>query len=179
VASTGQLNDRHVVKTLQKLSALHKAKGDLSGALEACSGVIRVLKASEDFDEVCRMKHLGATLRDISELHHAQGDLELALEIAFDSARSLRALRKSQAGNLSEHVTAVEQETATLLLIGSLQHEESNASAAHATFAEAASMIHDSVMSHQPSEAASLSGLLLPLYEISSMLASAHCAPEA
>jgi tetratricopeptide (TPR) repeat protein len=179
VASTGQLNDRHVVKTLQKLSTLHKAKGDLAGALEACDGVTRVLKASSDFDEVSRMKHLGSTLRDIAELYHAQGDLKRALEIAFDSAHTLRSLRQEQGATLTDQLGAVEQETATLLLIGSLQHEECNASAAHATFAEAASMIHDSVISHDPSEAASLCALLLPLYEVSSMLASAHCAPEA
>jgi hypothetical protein len=34
-------------------------------------------------------------------------------------------------------------------------------------------------MACTPSDAASVSSLLLPLYEVSSMLASSHCAPEA
>jgi len=179
VACTGQLNDRHVVKTLQKLSSLHKAKGDLSGALEACDEVIRLLRASSDFDDVTRAKHMGSTLRDIAELHHAEGNIELALQTALDSALTLRSLRQSQIGNLSEHIAAVQQETATLLLVGSLQHEDCNAIDAHHTLMETASMIHDSVMACAPSDAASVSSLLLPIYEISSMLASSHCAPEA
>lgn len=179
VASTGQLNDRHVVKTLQKLSTLHKAKGNLTGSLQACDEVIRVLKASQDFDVAARLKYLGSTLRDVAELHHTRGDLKLALRVAKESAMELRSLRLNYANSLAEQVNAVEQETATLLLIGSLQHEEASPQEAYITFAEAASVLHDSVMSRIPSEAANVCSQVLPLFEVSSMLASAQCAPEA
>jgi len=179
VTAPGQLSDGHVVKTLQKLSSLHKAKGDLSGALEACEGIIRLLEVSRDFDEISRLKNMGSTLRDIAELHHAQGSVELALQIALDGARILRLLRQMETIDKDEYPVAVEEETTILLLIGSLQHETCNPMAAYTTFAEAASLIYGGLISHKPSEDARQPALLLPLFEISSVLASAHCAPRA
>lgn len=183
VAATGQLNDRHVVKTLQKLSSLHKSKGNIAGALEACREVIDVLKISADFDLASRRKFTGSTLRDMAELHHAQGDLDLALETAIEGVSSLRAGLDmdmvTESTPIMEQLNNVEQETATLLLIGSLQHEQCDPLAAHATFAEAAVLIRNSIMSHGASDAATLCSSLLPLFEVSSKLAHAHCAPEA
>jgi len=42
--AAGQLNDKHVVKTLEKLSSLHKAKGNINGALDASREVLRIRK---------------------------------------------------------------------------------------------------------------------------------------
>jgi tetratricopeptide (TPR) repeat protein len=183
VAATGQLNDRHVVKTLQKLSSLHKSKGNIKGALEACGEVVDILKVSVDFDEATRRKFTGTTLRDIAELYHAQGDLNLALQTAIESVSSLRRGQDIDMGMEStailEQLNNVEQETATLLLIGSLQHEQCDPLAAHATFADAAVLIRNSIMSHGASDAENFCSSLLPLFEVSSKLAYAHCAPEA
>eukprot|EP00539_Tryblionella_compressa_P014382 CAMPEP_0178828524 /NCGR_PEP_ID=MMETSP0746-20121128/7878_1 /TAXON_ID=913974 /ORGANISM="Nitzschia punctata, Strain CCMP561" /LENGTH=783 /DNA_ID=CAMNT_0020490515 /DNA_START=44 /DNA_END=2395 /DNA_ORIENTATION=+ len=184
VAATGQLNDRHVVKTLQKLASLHKSKGNIKGALEACREVMQVLKASVDFDCSSRNKNMGMTLREISELHHAEGELQLALERAVDSFNVLRSTRVG-INNMDdqEQSSCLEQETASLLLIGSLQHEACAPVEASATFAEAARVIHSSLCSHMDDGSGTTrhpnAATLLPLLEVSTMLASAQCAPEA
>lgn len=180
VAATGQLNDRHVVKTLQKLSSLHKSKGNVPRALEACNEIIHILDVSDDFDLVSRRKSMGSTLRDMAELHHTQGDLDLALQTAIESIGCLRAGRSTASADLADVIGIAEQETASLLLIGSFQHEQCNAAAAHTTFEEAVLLIRRSMLSLGVSGASgSLRTSLLPLLEVSSMLASAHCAPEA
>jgi len=167
VASAGQLNDRHVVKTLQKLAALHKSKGNIAGALEACEEVKQILEVSVEFEISSRNKNMGATLRDLAELRHAKGDLCMALETAAQSVHCLRSCRSDP--------TCIEQETAGLLLIGSLLHERCEPLQAQATFNEAALLIQNEVNS----SAALPNSSLLPLLEVSTMLASAHCAPEA
>lgn len=173
VDATGQLNDRHVVKTLQKLASLHKSNGNISGALEACNEVVHILKISVDFQWACRNKNMGSTLRDIAELHHAQGNLDLALQTARESASMLQSCRED-GSNQSDHLSAVEQETAALLLIGSLLHESCEPIEAYHTFAEAARHIQTNVLAFGSSTSS-----LLPLLEVSQMLSSAHCAPEA
>src|SRR3569832_1538673 len=83
--ATGQLNDKHVVKTLEKLSSLHKAKGNIKGALEALKEVLHIQEISSDFDYILRMRETGVTLRSMAELHHATGDLQAALRISIQS----------------------------------------------------------------------------------------------
>jgi tetratricopeptide (TPR) repeat protein len=178
VDATGQLNDRHVVKTLQKLASLHKSNGNIPGALEACKEVVHILKISVDFQWACRNKNMGTTLRDIAELHHAQGNLDMALETAQESASLLRSCRDDGCKS-SDHLSSVEQETAALLLIGSLLHERCEPMEAHRTFAEAARFIQTNVIATTSFASATTSSSLLPLLEVSTMLASAHCAPEA
>jgi len=180
VAATGQLNDRHVVKTLHKLSSLHKSKGNIPRALEACKEIIHILYVSDDFGVVSRRKNIGSTLRDMAELYHTQGDLDLALQTAMESIGCLRTGASTDSSDLADVISIAEQETASLLLIGSFQHEQCNSVAAHATFEEAAILIQRSMLSLGVSGASgSLRISLLPLLEVSSMLASAHCAPEA
>jgi tetratricopeptide (TPR) repeat protein len=183
VASTGQLNDRHVVKTLQKLASLHKSKGNINGALEAFREVMQVLKASVDFDWSSRSKSMAMTLREIAELHHAEGNLQLALEQAVKSFHLLRSSRTGSSSVEEDLTTYLEQEAAALLLIGSFQHENCSPVEASATFAEASRLIHSALhvtmdlateTSRHPNAAT-----LLPLFEVSTMLAAAHCAPEA
>ncbi|KAG7342847.1 tetratricopeptide repeat protein [Nitzschia inconspicua] len=183
VAATGQLNDRHVVKTLQKLASLHKSKGNIKGALDACDDVMQVLKVSVDIEWSSRNKSMGMTLREIAELHHAQGNLGLALDRAVDSYSVLRAghVGSSFTEDVSQdQASFLEQETVTLLLIGSLQHEGCAAEQARATFAEAARLLQSSL--HPSLHDAAChpnAATLFPLLEVSALLASKHCAPEA
>lgn len=184
VAATGQLNDRHVVKTLQKLASLHKSKGNIQGALEACREVLRILQASVDFDWLSRTKNMGTTLREIAELHHAEGNLQLALDRAVESFNLLRSSRTDvctkNVQDEAENRACLEQETASLLLIGSLQHEGCAPMEARATFAEASRLLHDAINSATESTAAhNNAATMLPLLEVCNMLASVHCAPEA
>jgi tetratricopeptide (TPR) repeat protein len=178
VASTGQLNDRHVIKTLQKLSSLHKAKGNFSDAMDASMEVLQVLKVSDEFDSPSRHKHMGMTLRDIAELYHAQGDLTRALEQATESFKMLRSGRTGSSTRDEINQSLLEQETAALLLIGSIQHERCAPDEAQATFCEAARLIRDTLDRCGRSGAISQASLQ-PLLEVSNMLATAHCAPEA
>jgi tetratricopeptide (TPR) repeat protein len=183
VASTGQLNDRHVVKTLQKLASLHKSKGNINGALEAFREVMQVLKASVDFDWSSRNKSMGTTLREIAELHHAEGNLKLALERAVESFNLLRSSRTGS-NNIDEDLSSyLELEAAALLLIGSFQHEDCSPLQASATFTEAARLIHTALYTTMDFATATTrhpnAATLLPLFEVSTMLAAAHCAPEA
>jgi tetratricopeptide (TPR) repeat protein len=182
VAATGQLNDRHVVKTLQKLASLHKSKGNLQGALDACEEVIQVLKASGDFEWSSRNKSMGMTLREIAELHHAEGNLVKALDRAVDSFNVLRAGHagsRSSAEYFLDQPSFLEQETASLLLIGSLQHEDCAAIQAYCTFAEAAHLLRSSLDALGFTASHPNAATLLPLLEVSTLLASAHCAPKA
>ncbi|KAL3924350.1 MAG: hypothetical protein SGILL_001102 [Bacillariaceae sp.] len=180
VAATGQLNDRHVVKTLQKLASLHKSKGNIHGALEAYEEVMEVLKASVDFEWSSRNETMGITLREIAELHHSRGNLTLALDRAVES---FKVLRSSQAETAAEQPLFLEQEAAALLLIGSLQHEACAADQARSTFSEATRLIHSSLSAAVSAAPAAFvhpnAASLFPLLEVSSLLASVHCAPEA
>ena len=46
VGTTGQLNDYHVVKSLEKLASPDKAKGNINGALEAWCEVLHIQEMS-------------------------------------------------------------------------------------------------------------------------------------
>lgn len=171
VASTGQLNDRHVVKTLQKLASLHKAKGNIQGALEACREVIHILKGSDEFDSSCRAKSMGATLREIAELYHAQGNLDVALQNAFEGIQLLRSCGMDGCNTPSDIALYIEQEATSLLLLGSLYHELCEPMKAIECYAEAVRLIQ--------SHAGAVSATLMPLLEVSCLLRSSQCAAEA
>jgi tetratricopeptide (TPR) repeat protein len=171
VGSTGQLNDRHVVKTLQKLASLHKSKGNIQGALEACREVMQILKGSDEFELSCRGKNMGATLCDIAELYHALGNLDMALQNAFDGVQSLRSCGMGECTSSSDLASYIEQEATSLLLVGSLYHELCEPTQAQECFGEAVRLIQSS--------ASTVSVSLLPLLEVSRLLRFNQCAAEA
>lgn len=162
VASNNQLNDCHMIKTLHKLASLHRAKGNLNDALEACQDILEILKTSGEINRACRKRDIALTLRQLAELYHAKGSLKLALQMAFRSVKLLQKCRDS---------CLVEQEAVSLLLVGSLQHELCEQVKARNTFSEAAHLIQSS--------SCKLPQSLLPLLEVSILLRSEHCAPEA
>lgn len=171
VASAGQLNDRHVVKTLHKLSYLHRSKGNISGALEASMEILHILKRSDEFDLTPRIKNMRITLRDISELHHAQGELDMALKVACEAVQLLRNFRVSPDSASFGLSSCIEQECSALLLVGSLYHELCEPEKAKLFFSKAADLIQH--------KGAAVSSALMPLLEVSIILGSNHCAPEA
>lgn len=177
IGAAGQLNDRHVVKTLEKLSSLHRAKGNIKGALEAANEVLAIQEVSPDYDDMTRMKESGATLRSISELHHAVGDLTSSMKTATASVHNLRSVVVSPANNshpeLLEQIANVEQLASSLLLLGSLYHESCEPVEASLILEEASAILARAVNSTVYSH--SLAGL----QEVTRMLASSHCAPEA
>jgi tetratricopeptide (TPR) repeat protein len=195
VAGKGQLNDHHVIKTLQKLSSLLKSKGNLNGALQANRDILSVLTTSTDFKYATRNRKIAIVMRNIADLYQAQGNLQVALEHATNSANLFRLLRTTpvedqkmeddmDVDNTEEEEeddddekdnnSFIEEETNALLLVGSLQHEQCDPLSAHVAFSETVRLVHFTL-----STSAKFASTLLPLLEVSAMLASAHCAAEA
>ena len=175
IGAVGQLNDRHVVKTLEKLSSLHKAKGNIKGALEASREVFSIQEVSVDYSGLPQLKDMGITLRSIAELYHAVGDLDTSMKTAKESVQKLRAVvEEGLAGVTSWEVLVsdVEQFASSMLLLGSLYHEMCEPVLASRVLAEAAMIIEkaDTHPSCSP---------LCGLREVAHMLATGLCAPLA
>jgi tetratricopeptide (TPR) repeat protein len=177
--ATGQLNDRHVVKTLEKLSSLHKAKGNIAGALDALREVLHIQEISGDYDALSRRKEAGATLRNMSELHHASGDLPSALLLAVQSVHQLRGAVGQDYVVLSsdpmDQIAVVEQLVSSLLLIGSLYHEMCEPLNA-ITILQEAYQVLQLCRSHASPH---LFSSLRALREVTKMLATSYCAAQA
>jgi tetratricopeptide (TPR) repeat protein len=184
IGAVGQLNDRHVVKTLEKLASLHRAKGNIKAALEACREVLSIQEVSVDFSGLSRHKAMGVTFRSMAELYQAIGDMDAALETANASVQSLRSVadkcrRKNGGPNGSrfEQASDVEQFASSLLLLGSLFHEMCEPIHASVILREAAVIIEEATTT--TSNCNSSSSTLCGMREVAYMLATSHCAPEA
>jgi tetratricopeptide (TPR) repeat protein len=179
VASTGQLNDQHVVKTLEKLASLHKAKGNIEGALEASREVLRIQEVSADYDAMARMKEMGVMLRSIAELHHVIGDTNAGIQTALESVNKLHQAvemhtAKGALAIWAEKALDIEQLVSSLLLVGSLYHETAEPLQAHAVFQQAATILHHASDGYRTRPSS-----LDALQEVTRMLAAAQCAPVA
>lgn len=192
VGGPGQLSDLHVVKTLEKLSALHKAKGNIDRALEASQTVLSVQETSDELDLAGRMKTWGSTLRTVAELHHEKGDTALAIDKSLESVRKLRTAVKQAGACYShfvqketkeilvlDHMASVEQLVSSQLLLGSLYHEIGESILANDLMREAAGIVEETRASAGQVGASLVPSSLIALFEVTSMLARGPCAPEA
>lgn len=185
--STGHLNDTHVVQTLKKLASLHKAKGNIAGALETSFEILNIQKVSASTsvpapdasfcinnknEAAMKTKDIGVTLREIAELYHAEGNLALAVKLAQESIEVVRSSQLA-AGETMEYVAYSEELVAGLLLLGSLFHEHCEPITACQLFQEALTIIRQ-VSSYFPS-----STELDAMQEVTEILAASHCAPVA
>ena len=174
-APSGQLNDGHVVKTLQKLASLHKAKGDIHGALEAQTHIFHIQGCSIEYGSTnMRHKDMSATSREMAELYHARSDLDLAVQKANEAVVLMRqTLVDTSSGDMTEFVANKEEMVAALLLLGSLKHEVILPEEARDHYQEASALIREAAncFSH-PTQ-------LNALFEVATMLATSFCAPEA
>ena len=174
-ASSGQLNDCHVVKTLQKLATLYKAKGDILGALEAQTQIFQIQGCSSEYMSTnMRHKDMSATAREMAELYHAKNDLVLAVQKANEAVIFMRqTLIDTSSGDMTEFVANKEEMSAALLLLGSLKHETASPEEACAHFQEASAAIQQAANCYSyPTE-------LDALLEVTNRLSTCHCAPEA
>lgn len=175
--AAGQLNDKHIVKTLEKLSSLHKAKGNIQGAIDASREVLSIQEASADYDDVSRKRDTGVTLRSIAELHHALGEMDSAVKLSLESVQKLESVHKYNMAaplvDCMDRVSALEHLVTSLLLVGSLYHEVCEPLRAFDVLQQAASLIHN--IGIRTDSLASLSALR----EVTSMLATTYCAAEA
>jgi tetratricopeptide (TPR) repeat protein len=172
LGSADQLVDRHVVKTLEKLANLHKAKGDVEGALEASRQVLRIQEVSPEYQGSSRLRETGVTLRCIAELHQATGDLVAATESCARSVNQLEQAAAADQLNTFEHtaeqVANMEQFVSSLLLMGSIYHESCEPLQAH-------QVLHRAVMAIQHALASSPAyASLSSLGEVTKMLGVIH-----
>ena len=186
VDATGQLNDQHVIKTLEKLASLHKAKGNINRALEATREILTVQEASAEYDLATRVREMGITLRAIAELHHENNDLYKAIDVASASVQKLRTIIHAQycgtetAGLMSmEHFACVEQFASSLLLLGSLHHELGEPLEASVFLREAAIVVQHAKVEAERCPAALRPSSLFALQEVTATLAICHCASVA
>jgi tetratricopeptide (TPR) repeat protein len=178
VGSTGQLNDRHIIKTLERLASLHEAKTNFSLAIEAQRSVLAIQQMSQEFDDDRRRLAMGITLRSISDLFEAQGNLSSALRAAAESVDKLRMVVGSDKVNVSDSLPAdrlsvLEQFVSSLLSLGSLYHETCEPVTAESVLREAASITAGT------GRITTCPASLLALQGVSLMLATCLCAPQA
>jgi len=177
---SGQLNDCHIVKTLQKLASLHKTKGRIHDALQAQMEIFQIQCCTEEFPSTnLRHKDMAATTREMAELYHALGDLALAVEKANGAAALIRQTHRvlpsidTESSDRTEFIACMEEMVAILLLLGSLKHEAALPDEARVHFREASVVIQQaSSYFNYPTE-------LGALQEVTKMLATAYCASVA
>ena len=192
VTSPGRLNDRHVVKTLVKLAALHRDAGNVHGAMEVANEIFAIQIVTSEYDEISRMKEVGATLRFSGELHHSIGDLHTAIKLSIDSVSKLRIAADLTAKQLSQNLDAfnesllikdrianIEQFVLTLLLLGSLYYEIGDPLNATTVLHEAAIIVQGTVTSSTLCPAIPIPSTLFALQEVTTMLGTFQCAPMA
>lgn len=174
--TSGQLNDRHVVTTLEKLSLSHKEAGNIKASLEVMHEVYSIQEHSPDYDGHMRLKSTGITLRSIAELHHVIGHLDASMNAAEKSVKILRLAVTGDsvrdAVDRNEQISTVEQLACSLLMVGSLYHEICEPLKARKVFEDATQFL-----SHINSNL--LTPSLSALQEVTNMLSSCQCAPQA
>jgi tetratricopeptide (TPR) repeat protein len=190
--AAGQLNDKHVIKTLEKLASLYKVKGNCAGALATSEDILRIQLITPEFDDIKRLFEIGATLRSVSELYHATGNIEAAIKTAkasvfkFRIATDLRRnqLRADGCSGLTdistlpnENSAEVEQLVSSLLLLGSLYHEAAEPLDAVLIFHEAAKAVE--MQQNELKVHGTHCSSLNALQEVTAMLACCQCAPGA
>ncbi len=192
VTSPGRLNDRHVVKTLVKLAALHRDAGNVHGAMDVAKEIFAIQIVTSEYDEISRMKEVGATLRFSGELHHSIGDLHTAITLSIDSVSKLRiaadlsAKQQSQSLDpfdesllIKDRIANIEQFVLTLLLLGSLYYEIGDPLNATTVLNEAAIIVQGTVTSSTLCPAIPIPSTLFALQEVTTMLGTFQCAPMA
>lgn len=174
LGSADQLVDRHVVKTLEKLASLHKAHGDVNGALEASREVLRIQEVSSEYQGDSRSREIGSTLRTIAELYQAAGDLEEATKYCQASVSQLASATTADQESPSLHnadkVANMEQFVSSLLLMGSVYHEACEPLQAQQVLQRAVAAIQYAMAS------STLFASLSSLSEVTQMLGIIHSA---
>lgn len=187
LGTAGQLNDSRVVKTLETLASLHKAKGNFHSALEALREVVAIQESSKDSDSIFTAKHTGITLRSIAELFHATGDMKSATKTAIESVHKLHNLSTSihsvemdpEQLSMAERVANVEQVASSLLLLGSYYHELCEPIQAKQILREGSIVIQQTLAAARNDTSASIPSSLIALQEVVNMVATCQCAPQA
>jgi tetratricopeptide (TPR) repeat protein len=181
-----QLNDKHIMKALERLSSLFEAKGSFIKAINVLKSVILIQESSNEFDTITRSKKLGATFRCISEMLLSVNKLSPAIQAAYASVHHHRFVVHQQdivpsdsINTILERVANIEQLISTLLLLGSLHYEMCEPILGKSVMNEAASITENITMSLSNTHDYECPVSLMVMMEVTSMLAVGCCAPEA
>lgn len=181
-----QLNDKHVIKALERLASLFETKGDFDHAIEVLRKVVTIQKSSTEFDNMTQSKMVGATLRNISEMLLSLNKLDLAIEAARESVHYHRSLVQHEESipcviedAVIDRVANIEQFISTLLLLGSLYHESNEPLLAIVVMNEASTIIQNVTTVLEHSHDVEIPVSLLVMKEVTTMLATGCCAAEA
>jgi tetratricopeptide (TPR) repeat protein len=179
-AAANQLNDKRVVKTLEKLSTMHKNEGNMEAAIDALREVLHILQTSKDSDAHSRINDTGLVLHSISEMYHALGNLPAALSAAMESTQHLELIYTTYKNDIfvttADKLANIEHIVSSLFLLGSLHHEMCEPLHADAIFHKAVSILEATITNrfHQP-----IPSSLCALCEVAKILAITYCAAEA
>lgn len=181
-----QLNDKHIIKALERLASLFETKGDFAHAIEVMEKVVTIQKSSTEFDNMTRSKKVGSTLRCISEMLLSLNKLTPAIEAARESVYYHRNVLQYEqklpcvdTDEIIDRVANIEQFVSTLLLLGSLYHESCEPLRAKIVMNEAASITQNVNVALDKSHNYEIPVSLLVMREVTCMLATGCCAPEA
>jgi hypothetical protein len=116
------------------------------------------------------------TLFSMSELWYAQGDVALSLQLAQQSLDALLRSDVLLSPNYAQHMSGVEHVSRTMLLIGSLQHEQMDAATGQDTFRRAHGFVEEVVRHYGTS---SIAAPLISLLDALSLVQRGACAPMA
>ena len=181
-----QLNDKHIVKALERLASLFETKGDFAHAIEVMEKVVTIQKSSTEVDNMTRSKKVGSTLRCISEMLLSLNKIAPAIEAAHESVRYHRSLVEFEekmpcvaTDDVIDRVANIEQFVSTLLLLGSLYHESCEPLQAKIVMNEAAMTIQKVNVTLSKSNNFEMPVSLLVMREVTNMLATGCGAPEA
>ena len=180
------MNDKHIIKALERLASLFETKGDFVHAIEVMGKVVYIQKSSAEFDNMTRSKKVGSTLRCISEMLLSLNKIGLAIEAAHESVRYHRMLVQFEGtlpciatDDVIDRVANIEQFVSTLLLLGSLYHESCEPLQAKIVMTEAAAIIQKVNLELSKSNSIEIPVSLLVMREVTSMLATGCGAPGA
>jgi tetratricopeptide (TPR) repeat protein len=181
-----QLSDMHIIKALERLASLYEAKSDSRKTIEILQKILCIQRSSVELDDISRAQKMGATLRAISETQLSTDQLPLALRSAVESVKIFRYLIQKEnvlpndsSETILDRLANVERLVSSLLLLGSIYHEMCETIRAHRVLCDAAMITRKSVQAMQLKYPHLIPPSLLAMSEVTSMLSSFHCAPQA
>lgn len=159
----GQLSDEHLVRTLQKLACLLKAKNHWHKALETYEEIIEIHESSPTSS---LLLEAGQAWNAIAEIYHARNDM---LEAIDATTRGVACLRR--VFDPTKPLECAEQLIGALLLQASLYHEVAEP-------IRAGSIIHEALELARPLQGTNVASLT-SLLDLTFLLSKWHCAPVA
>lgn len=174
-----------ILSTLSRLVSLQEGRGRLEEALRTHNEILQLHYSASSTPnstdgiptaDKTPTVAIANTLFSMSELWYAQGDVALSLQLAQQSLDALLRSDVLLSPNYAQHMSGVEHVSRTMLLIGSLQHEQMDAATGQDTFRRAHGFVEEVVRHYGTS---SIAAPLISLLDALSLVQRGACAPMA